>query len=157
MQHAAVAGALPTTASPVQPELPQLPVSLSPYVLTVMPRSAPSTQSTPLLTLTVQQNCQLVAPLQKSPKLFPGSPSLSRSKKKPGPTVPMAVAAVPVQVGYQPQVPVLGPQVGGGGPGVSVPASHPGPSTGTRPWNQLALVVFQKVTVKQKVTDWPPV
>ena len=95
----------------------------------------------------VQQNCQLTAPTQKSPKLFPGFPSLSRSKKNPGPCGPMAVVAVPVTLLYQPHVPPLPPQVAGGGPGTRVERSQPGPKVISKPWNQFTFVLFQLVTV----------
>lgn len=66
----------------------------------------------------------------------------------------MFVAAVPCTLGYQPQVP-LPEQLAGGAPGVSVLKSQPGPKFATMPWNQFALVEFQNVTVKQKVTVSP--
>ena len=147
------AGWLSAITSPVQPLLPHDPVSLSPKVFTDTPRPSPLMQSTPLSTLIVQQKVH--GPVQKSPKLLPGSPSLFRSKKKPGPCGPMAVPAVPCTLLYQPQVPPLSPHSGGGAPGVNVAMSHPGPKLATTPWNQFALVVFHEFSVKQKVTVSP--
>lgn len=66
----------------------------------------------------------------------------------------MLVPAVPVTLGYHAHEP-LPEHDAGGGPGVSVLMSQPGPKLAVMPWNQLALVEFQKVTVKQKVTVWP--
>jgi hypothetical protein len=63
--------------------------------------------------------------------------------------------AVPCTLFSHPHVPALAPQVAGGGPGLSVLMSQPGPKEAVIPWNQLALVLFQPVTVKQKVTLCP--
>lgn len=63
--------------------------------------------------------------------------------------------AVPCTLLYQPQLPPFPPQVAGGAPGVNVLMSHPGPKAAVIPWNQLELVLFQPVTVKQNVTLCP--
>jgi len=66
----------------------------------------------------------------------------------------MLVPAVPWTEGYHAQLPEP-EQEAGGDPGVKVLISQPGPKLAATPWNQLALVLFQLATVKQKVTVSP--
>jgi hypothetical protein len=91
VQEAITAGGPGTMGSLLHPELLQDPVWLSLKVSKVTERLVPLTQAAPLSTLIVQQNCQLTAPLQLSPKLLPGLPSTGLSKKNPGPCGPMLV------------------------------------------------------------------